>query len=131
MNAIGPDLPAAEHAAAPEEETPGRGGHGAGLVLLVLVLGLATAAPLLDHLWQIVAARLDLADETPPHDYLWLVLNALPELRVQLALLAVVVALFAAAFGRRGAALIAAACAVVNLGAIVQSVDPWRAAPGG
>jgi endonuclease/exonuclease/phosphatase (EEP) superfamily protein YafD len=99
------------------------------LVLAVLALCLATAAPVLDSLWQILAVRLGIADAAPSYDYVWMVLNAVPELRVQLAIIAIVAAVANAAFDYRTAALVALFCAVVNLGAIVQSIDAVPAAP--
>src|SRR5690606_2476853 len=116
MEATDPGLPAAADAAVPAERR--RRGGGGVLVLVVRVLCLATAAPVLDRLWQIAVAQFGLADETPSYDQVWLVLNALPELRIQLAVLAVLAAVVAAAFGRRATAAVAAACAVVNLGVI-------------
>jgi endonuclease/exonuclease/phosphatase (EEP) superfamily protein YafD len=115
----------AEPTAAPERA-------GASLLVLgavTVALCVATAAPVLDSLWQIAAVRLGLSDGAPAYDYLWMVLNALPELRVQLGVLGVLVLLAATAFGYRTNALIALFCTVVNLGAIVQSIDAVPAAP--
>lgn len=126
MDATDPGAPAAAQEAAPPAAPPRRRG-GALLALAVLIIALATAAPVLDQLWQIVIARFGLADETPSRDRVWLVLNALPELRLQLALLALLAVIAGAALGHRTAALVAAFCALVNLGVIVQSIDAWRA----
>ena len=114
------------------EPAPGRGtASGAVLVLAVLALCLATAAPVLDQLWQIFLARLDLANETPTYDYVWLLLNALTEIKVQLAVLGIVAAVAATAFGRRTTVLVALVTVVVNLGAIVQSIDAVPSAQPG
>ena len=125
MDATDP-LAATQPDAAPPPE-PRRGGAGKALVVLVvLVLALATAAPVLDQIWQIALAGLHLAAETPTHDHVWLVLNALPELRIQFAILGVVFWVLAAAVGLRATSLVALFCVVVNLGIIVQSIDPER-----
>lgn len=113
-----PPPPAAEPP--PREQTPA---SKIFLVLAVLALCLATAAPVLGQLWQIFIARFGLADETPSHDYVWLVFNALPEIRLQLAIIGVVLATAAAAFGYRATTLIAVFAAVVNAAVIVQSID--------
>jgi endonuclease/exonuclease/phosphatase (EEP) superfamily protein YafD len=125
MDATEPGMPAEQDDAPPPAPSRRGGGHTV-LFLAVLVLCLATAAPVLDQLWQIVVARLGLADDTPSYDHVWLVLNALPELRLQLAILAVLAGIAGAAFGHRMAALVAVFCAVVNVGVIVQSIDAWR-----
>jgi endonuclease/exonuclease/phosphatase (EEP) superfamily protein YafD len=116
-------------APAPEPVPERRPASNVVLLLAVLALCLATAAPVLDSVWQILAVRLGIADAAPSYDYVWLVLNAVPELRAQLAIIAVVAAIANAAFDYRTAALIALFCAVVNLGAIVQSIDAVAGVP--
>jgi endonuclease/exonuclease/phosphatase (EEP) superfamily protein YafD len=128
-------MSAEEPAAAAEQSAePAAAAERAGASLFILgavttVLCVATAAPVLDSLWQIAALRLGLHDAAPAYDYAWLVLNALPELRVQLAIVGVLVILAATAFGYRTGALVALFCTIVNLGAIVQSIDAVPAAP--
>lgn len=121
-------------AAVEDRAGPAAGPEPASASLAVLVaatvaLCLATAAPVLDSLWQIAALRLGIADGAHAYDYVWMVLNALPELRVQLAILGVLLGLAATAFGYRTSALVALFCTAVNLGAIVQSIDAVPEAP--
>ncbi|HVO16597.1 MAG TPA: endonuclease/exonuclease/phosphatase family protein [Alphaproteobacteria bacterium] len=119
----------AEESAAPAAAPERAPASLAVLVAATVALCLATAAPVLDSLWQIAAVRLGIADGAPAYDYVWMVLNALPELRVQLGVVGVLVGLAATAFGYRTSALVALFCTAVNLGAIVQSIDAVPAAP--
>lgn len=119
--------------AAPAEEQEAvparRRAPGMALILAVLALCFATAAPVLDSLWQIVVVRLGIADAAPSYDIVWLLLNALAEIKIQFALLGIVVALAALAVGRRTAALIALFTTVINVGAIIQAIDAVPGAP--
>ena len=118
-----------------ESAAPAAAPERAGASLLVLAIAtvalcVATAAPVLDSLWQIAAMRLGIWHGAPAYDYVWMVLNALPELRVQVAVMGILVGLAATAFAYRTTALVALFCTVVNVGAIIQAIDAVRSAPG-
>jgi endonuclease/exonuclease/phosphatase (EEP) superfamily protein YafD len=128
MDASEPAPPAEQESTAPPPVRPRRSGKIV-VILAVLILCLATAAPVVGQLWQIVIGRLGFAAETPSYDHVWLIFNALPEIRMQLAILGLLSAILGAALGWRTTALVAAFSVLVNIGVIVQSIDPGHAVP--